>query len=287
MVPEFSFAQILHRSIFFSSNVSNCELAFHSDYFSLQYSGRRSLSVCESGLGVMMTDWAQLLGVWPSLGFTAWQHPHTSSCPCRAHNPPLPLLTLLQPPPSPTPSPHPRLILHMNNARGLLDRRYQHATACFIHTKVRQISRRRCPDPWSARRPQRHQHQLSVPASSVSLTCMSLQRTTTPVFNGSAGKYLHLILDTPSHPAENKCSSFSCPFYYSTWLLCSCCLFVPFQGGIISTQWIKKDNPSSYFVLLYSLFCIFLLCSVKKELHTSKQPIFFFHINIFLHFWIV
>lgn len=48
--------------------------------------------------------------------------------------PPQPL-----PPPSPPPTSHPRLPLNMNNAGrgGLLDRRLQHATACFIHTKLR------------------------------------------------------------------------------------------------------------------------------------------------------
>lgn len=48
------------------------------------------------------------------------------------------------------PTPHPRLLLCMNNAGGLLDSRYQHAMACFIHTKVRQISPRHCLDPWAA-----------------------------------------------------------------------------------------------------------------------------------------
>lgn len=99
--------------------------------------------------------------------------------------PPFPLLQYPQPPATPPPTPHPRLLLHMNNGRGLLDRRYQHAVACFIHTRVRQNSPRRCPDPW-ATRPPRHQHQLGASARSVSLTCASLLRRATPLFNGSA-----------------------------------------------------------------------------------------------------
>lgn len=51
---------------------------------------RGGLSVCERGLKVMITDWAQLLAGRPSLVFTAWQHPNTFTCPCRAHHPPLP-----------------------------------------------------------------------------------------------------------------------------------------------------------------------------------------------------
>ncbi len=84
----------------------------------------------------------------------------------------------------PTTSTNPHQLLHMNNARSLLNRRNQHATACFIHNKVRQISAHRRPDPWVARWPQSHQHQLSASARSVSLTCTSLQRKATPLFNG-------------------------------------------------------------------------------------------------------
>lgn len=80
-----------------------------------------------------------------------------------------------------TANPHPRLLLCMNNAGGLLDRRYQHATACFIHTKVRQISP--SPLPRSSSRPMASKTSASarrVRSLGLSLTHTSLQgRATT------------------------------------------------------------------------------------------------------------
>lgn len=96
------------------------------------------MCVRESGLRVTITDGAQRLGGRPSL-VRAWQHPYSFTYPCRPYLPPLNLLLFLSflfyyTPPQP-----PRLLLHMNNAGALLDRCYQHATACFIHAKLRQI----------------------------------------------------------------------------------------------------------------------------------------------------
>lgn len=140
------------RFIFFSSNVSKQWICLSQ--WLLQPAVLKSemvVSVWARPRG----DWAQLLGGRPSLVFTAWRHPYTFTCPCIAHHPPPPSSFT-----TPPPTPHPRLLLCMNNARSLLNRRYQHAAACFIHTKVRQISPRRCPDPWAARRPQRHQQRV-------------------------------------------------------------------------------------------------------------------------------
>lgn len=142
------------------------------------------MCVRESGLRVTITDGAQRLGGRPSL-VRAWQHPYSFTYPCRPYLPPLNLLLFLSflfyyTPPQP-----PRLLLHMNNAGALLDRCYQHATACFIHAKLRQI-----PHPTitattpssltrsvSSHRPQRHQRQLAVSARKVSLTPASLQES--------------------------------------------------------------------------------------------------------------
>lgn len=106
--------------------------------------------------GLMISDWDQLLDPRPSLVFTAWQHTHTFSYPRREEH----TITSSPPPPPPPPltppSPalHPRLLLHMNNAEELLHRRYQHAVACFIHTRVRQISPSPpAADPCAARPP--------------------------------------------------------------------------------------------------------------------------------------
>lgn len=80
-------------------------------------------------------------------GFKGRQHPNTSICPSS----PLSSLNTISPS---------SCRLSMNYSKGLLDRRYQHATACFIHTLVRHIFPRcrPCPpglkgtrSPWPAR----------------------------------------------------------------------------------------------------------------------------------------
>lgn len=144
------------RFILFPPNVSELRVCFTQPLFHCQ-EGDCCLSVCASGLRVTKTDWAQLLAGRPSPVFTAWQHPHTSACPRRVRTP-----SSSSPhhhhhfSSLPTLPPHPScLLLRMNNAGGLLNRRYQHATACFIHAKVRQISprpgRRPPSSPWPAR----------------------------------------------------------------------------------------------------------------------------------------
>lgn len=172
----------------------------------------------ESGPRVTITDGAQRLGGRPSL-VRAWQHPYSFTYPCRPYLPPLtssfsspssfttPLLSplacystwIMQGPSSIVATNMPRHVLFtLNSGRS--------PTPLSPPPPPH-----RWPDLWAAT------GLKDISDSSLCLLARSPWplrpcRRATPVFLGS--KYLHLIPEALSHPAEHKCSWFGPVLFY-------------------------------------------------------------------------